>query len=68
MRLGLYLEHEQPELNGSGLLVKNDKTEQPLREGVDTGYSLEGSFKSGVGDALDDTVVIYNVPPWLEDE
>ena len=25
-------------------------------------------MKSGLGDALDDTVVLYHVPPWLEDD
>ena len=74
--LGLYSESDAaawaaaslPELNGSGLLVKNEKTDRPLGEGGDAGYSSEGSVPSGLGDALDDTVVLYNVPPWLEDD
>ena len=58
-----------PALNGSGLLVKNEKTDQPLGEGGgggDARYSLEGSVKFGLGNALNDTIVIYDVPPWLE--
>ena len=76
VRLGLYSECDAaawaaaslPELIGSGLPVKNEKTNQPLGEGGDAGYSSEGSVRSGLGDALDDTVVLYDVPPWLEDD
>ena len=64
--LGLHSEDEAakwaasslPEVNGSGLLVKNEKTDQPLGEGGGTGCLSKGSVKSGVGDTLDDTVVI----------
>ena len=74
--MGLYSEADAatwaassvPELNGSGLLVKNEKTDQPLGEGGDAGYSSNGSVKSALGDVLDHTVILYDVPLWREDD
>ena len=46
--------------------MKNEKTNQPLGEGGGIGYSFDGSVKSGLGDALADKVVLYDVPTLYE--
>ena len=40
----------------------------PWGGGGGAGYLCNGSLKSGIHDALDNMVILYDLPPWLEDD
>ena len=59
VRLGLYFESDAATWAATPLLTKNEKIDQPLGRGGGIGYSFDRSVKSGLGDALDDTMVLH---------
>ena len=74
VRLGIYPKENGtakaalslPKLGVSGLLVKEERSDQAIGEGRDAGYSSDESSFPSLGETLDGTVIVHGVCAWLE--